>query len=132
MAGYLPALVVDANGAAAQQLAAQLRHSGFQTDVATSCPAAHTAARATHYGSLVVVADPNRAADLDYLATLRKKAPRAWLIAISSTAHPQAKPVLFRCGIDQAYLVPALARPSHKRRPVRDRSDSRPHQDALG
>ena len=106
MAGYLPILVVDANGAAAQQLAAQLHHSGFETDIAISCSAAHTAARAKHYGSLVVVADPNQAADLDCLATLRKKVPRAWLIAISSTAHPQAKEILFRCGIDSLLVAP--------------------------
>lgn len=106
MTGYLPILVVDANGAAAQQLADQLRHSGFQSDVATDFPAAHAAVRTRHYGSLVVVADPNRAADLEGLAVLRSKAPGAWLIAIGSTAYPLAKQALFRCGIDSLLVAP--------------------------
>lgn len=105
-ASYLPILVVDTNGSAAQQLAEQLRHSGFQTDVATSYSAAQTAIRARHYGSLVVVADPRVAADLDCLAALRKKVPRTWIVAISSTAHPQVEQVFFRRGIDSILVAP--------------------------
>jgi len=105
-ASYLPILVVDANGPAAQQLADQLRHSGFQTDVASSYSAAQTAVHTRHYGSLVVVADLSQPADLDCLAALRKKAPRVWIIAISSTAHAPAQQVLLDGGADSLLVAP--------------------------
>lgn len=125
-ASYLPVLIFDTNGAAAQQLAEQLRYSGFQTEIATSYPAAQTAIRATHYGSLVVMADLTMTADLDCLAALRKKAPRTWIIAISSTAPPQAERVIFRRGIDSLLVAPfsvqeltsRLLAFSHRSRPL--------------
>jgi DNA-binding response OmpR family regulator len=125
MSSYMPILVVDANAQAAQQLAAQLRHSGFQTDVAISCVAAQAAARARHYGSFVVVLDPSQAVDLDCIAKLRRKAPRVWLIAISAMAPPLARKTLFRSGADallvapfsMADLISRISAFSHRSRP---------------
>ena len=105
-AGYLPILVVDSNGPAAQQLADRLQRSGFHTDVAISCTAAHIAARAKHYGSIVVVADLSRAIDRNCLAALRKKMPNTWIIAISATVQPQETHKLFRRGIDSLLGAP--------------------------
>lgn len=80
----LPTLVVDPDAATANQLAAQLSHSGFPGDVATSCWAALAATGPKRYRALVVVADLSQPGDLGCLTALRTKAPDAWIIVIAS------------------------------------------------
>ena len=70
---------MDSNSAAANQLAEQLNHSGFHADVASSWPAAQTAARAGHFDAVVMVADLNQTADIECLKHLRKCAPSTWI-----------------------------------------------------
>jgi DNA-binding response OmpR family regulator len=106
LGSYLPTLIVDANGEAANQLTDQLRHGGFPTKFATSYYAALDAVRAAHYGVLVVVADLTQAADLQCLTDLRKWTPRAWIIVISPKPHPNARHVVFECGADSVLIVP--------------------------
>jgi DNA-binding response OmpR family regulator len=103
---YPPTLVVDSNGAAANQLADQLSHSGFHADVATHPQAAHAAVRAKHYGALVAVVDLSVAADLECLRGLRERSPDAWIIAISSKSHRAAQQVAFHCGADALLIAP--------------------------
>ncbi len=54
-------LVVNFTGADAKQLADQLSHSGIHAELAVSAHAAHMAARAKPYETLVMVADLNEA-----------------------------------------------------------------------
>ena len=103
---YLPTLLVDANGPAATQLADQLRHSGFSVDIAITCPAAHAAARARHYGSLVFVADLNQPMDPECLAGLRKRSPRTWIIVISSTVTSEGQERALRYEADGLLIAP--------------------------
>lgn len=103
---HLPTLVVGGNGTAAQQLAEQLRCSGFQTDVVSNCSAVQTAVRATRYGSLVAMANPNLAADLHCLDLLRAKTRSTWIVAISSITHPKAEEVFFQHDVDSVLVAP--------------------------
>jgi DNA-binding response OmpR family regulator len=104
--GYLPTLVVDSNGTAANQLAEQLSHSGFHADVATGCTAAQVLARARHYGALVVVADLSLGADLECLHSLRRRSPSAWLIVICSRPHPDAQQAILQVEADSLLIAP--------------------------
>lgn len=123
---YAPVLVVDTDAPAAQQLTEQLRHRGFQAGVAISCSAARAAVRATHYGSVVVVADPKATDDLDCIAGLRASAPRSWIIAISRIVDLQAEQMFFLHGADSVLVVPfsvedltwRLSAFSHRSRPA--------------
>jgi DNA-binding response OmpR family regulator len=105
-ATHLPILVVDADVAAAHQLATQVRHYGFESHAAISCSAAQAALRARRYGSVVAVLNPAQGIDLESLVTLRRKAPRTWLIAVSSSTSVLADSVLFRSGIDSHLIAP--------------------------
>lgn len=102
----LPVLVVDFNADAANRLAEQLRHGGLQADVGTSCAAAQTATRARRYGTLVVVAEANHAADLHCLADLRTAAPDTWILVISSRADPKTDQVFRQHGADSLLTAP--------------------------
>jgi DNA-binding response OmpR family regulator len=105
-AAYLPVLVVDADAASAHELAAQLRHYGFESHAAISGSAAQAAIRGHRYGSLVAVMNPDQGIDLEGLVTLRRRTPRTWLIVISSSASPLADKVLFRNGVDSHLIAP--------------------------
>lgn len=103
---HLPTLVVDSNGVAANQLAEQLIHRGFPTDVATGYPAARAATRSRHYGALVVIADFIRTVDLEGVRTLRTSVPNAWIVVINSRPHPDAhRLILERCA-DSLLVAP--------------------------
>jgi DNA-binding response OmpR family regulator len=97
---------VDANSEAANQLAVQLSHSGFPTDVATSCWVALGAVRTKRYGALVVAADLGLAGDRGCLTHLRETARNAWIVVICSRPHPDARQNVFECGADSVLTVP--------------------------
>jgi DNA-binding response OmpR family regulator len=102
---YLPTLVVDSNSAAATQLADQLRHYGFYTDIAIPSRAAHAAAR-RYYGSLIFVAGLAQRADVECLAGLRQRLPRTWIVVISSTAASEAQEQALRDSADALLTAP--------------------------
>jgi DNA-binding response OmpR family regulator len=103
---YSSTLVVDFNGVAAYQLAEQINHSGFHCDVAINAQAAHTAARAKHYETIVMVADLNQSDDVRCLRHLRMCARRSWIIVISSRPYTDAHQLIFRCGADSLLIAP--------------------------
>jgi DNA-binding response OmpR family regulator len=64
------------------------------------------AARARHFGTLVVIANLNLANDRECLTSLRRVAPRAWIIVISAQPHPDAEEVILKVGADSLLLTP--------------------------
>jgi DNA-binding response OmpR family regulator len=102
----LPTLIVDRNSPAAQLLAKQLRHFGFEADAVSTHSAAQTAARIKHYGSMVVVANLRLAADFDDIAVPRNICPDTWIIVISSAAYAHAEQVVFRRAVDSFLVAP--------------------------
>lgn len=103
---YLPTLVLDRNGPAAQLLADQLQHHGFTADVATNYSAAHAAFHARHYGSVVAVADLSVLTDLQCISDLRKRSRRTWIIVISSDTPPDGKELILQHGADALLRCP--------------------------
>ena len=103
---YLPVLVVDSDQQAAGRLADYLNQHGFHADVAASCWSAEAAMQKSSYGTLVVVADLEQAADRECLCSLRRDAPRTWIIVISLRPYPDAQEVVFRCDADSLLIAP--------------------------
>jgi DNA-binding response OmpR family regulator len=103
---YVPTLVIHANAAAARNLADQLEHCGFTADTAASGPPAISAVRARYYGSIVFVGDASHSPDLQCIAELRRRVPRTWIIAISSTAPRDTRELFLRYGVDALIATP--------------------------
>ena len=106
MVDSLPTLLVNANSGMAAQLAQQLEHAGFHAETATSCWAAHAAVLARVYASLVCFVDPNSPSDMDCVSTLRRRAPRSWIILISSSAAVDVRSLTAQCGADALVATP--------------------------
>jgi DNA-binding response OmpR family regulator len=78
-----PILLVDADFTSRSKLASRLGEHGFATEVATNCSTAGAVATAQRCGTVVVVADFRRAANVNDLIRLRHKLPRTWIVAVS-------------------------------------------------
>ena len=105
-ANFLPTLIIDVHGTAAGPLAEQLTHSGFAADSADACPEALAAVRAQHYRSMLFLGDVSDPEDVRCLAELRKRAPRTWIILISSTELLEAEELYMRYGVDAQMIAP--------------------------
>jgi CheY-like chemotaxis protein len=103
---YLPTLVVDSNVEAARQLAWQLRHFGFPGDIASNALETAVTLRRRAYGTLVIVTDLDEQVDRAKVSTIRKHAPDAWMIVITSAVRPDALEVVHRCGGDSLLVAP--------------------------
>jgi DNA-binding response OmpR family regulator len=104
---YLPTLVLDADAAAAEILAEQLRLYNLPAEVATSCWAAHSAVGRKHYGSLVIVADLHLPTDLSCITALRARLLSSWVVVIGVTKQsPDAQRLIRRCGADALLFAP--------------------------
>ncbi len=101
----MPILVIDANRAAAWHLAHQLTDAGYQAEAAGDHPAALGAVRSRYYGSIIFVGDLDQPATLQRVAELRRRVPRTWIIAISSTAMVDT-PVSLRQQVDAVLRTP--------------------------
>jgi DNA-binding response OmpR family regulator len=99
-------LVVNTDAAAAVQLAEQLARAGFPSSVASTCPSAIDAIRAQYFGAIVVVAVLDDAECRDCLHTIRRRAPRSWLVIINSTDDSSAKQLFRQCGGDALVRAP--------------------------
>jgi DNA-binding response OmpR family regulator len=104
-ASFSRTLIIDAHGAAAEQLAEQLTHSGFATDTADTCAEALAAVRAQHYGAMISLGDLSDPEDVQCIARLRKRAPRTWIIMISSSELRDTRE-LRSFGVDAQIVTP--------------------------
>ena len=103
--GFAPTLVIDANSAAAEQLAKQLEHAGFVADTVDSCQGALTVVRARHYGSMIFVDDLSRS-NFECIAQLRRQVPRTWMIMICSPELPDTRELFSRYCVDALIVTP--------------------------
>ena len=104
---YLPTLILDADAAAAEILADQLRLHNLAAEVATSCWAAHAAVRRKHYRSLVIVADLHSPTDLNCITGLRARALSSWIVVIGvSKQSPDVPQLVWRCGAHALLVAP--------------------------
>ena len=105
-ANFPPALIIDANRAAAEQLAGQLEHAGFAADTVDGCWGALTAVHARHYGSMIFVGDLSQPSHLECIAGLRRQAPRCWMIVISPAGLHDTRKLFLTYGVDALIVTP--------------------------
>ncbi len=99
-------LLLDPDPEAADVMASQLRHAGFETHITTSCPAALLAIRTTHFGAIVAVADLTNPAGCNDLREIRHGAPHSWLVIIADSMSSRADEFLHELGGDALFSAP--------------------------
>lgn len=99
-------LLLDPDPKAADVLASQLRHTGFETHITSSYPAALLAIRTMHFGAIVVVADLANPASCDDLRQIRHAAPHSWLVIIADSMRGRAEELLRELGTDAWFFAP--------------------------
>jgi DNA-binding response OmpR family regulator len=102
----LPTLLLDPDPDAAAMMASQLRHAGFHTYIAANGSSAVLAARRTHFGAIVVVADLASTAMCTTLRALRHAAPDSWLVLIADPMVDRAHEILHELGGDALFAAP--------------------------
>ena len=101
-----PTLLFDADMARAGQLAARLQECHIQIVVALGADDALRAAKHSQFRVLVVTAKASNRESLDFLATLRRAAPRSWVVTISPKINPTTEALLRRFGADAVVSSP--------------------------
>jgi len=103
---FLPTLIIDANRAAAEQMAEQLKHSGFAVDIAQTCADALSAVSAKYYGSMIFVGNVEHSGHMQCVTELRERMPHTWILMISVTERPVSPELLVRHGVDKLVVAP--------------------------
>ena len=62
--------------------------------------------RVRHYRSIIFLGDVSDLEDVRCMAELRKRAPRTWIIMISSTGVPAARDLYMQYGLDAQIVTP--------------------------
>src|SRR5271163_4646932 len=78
-----PVLLLDPQTGRAQGIAAHLALTGCPIRIESTGSGAQKAVREAHFATLIVVADLDENACLDWLDTLRRAATRSWMIVLS-------------------------------------------------
>jgi DNA-binding response OmpR family regulator len=78
-----PILLLDPEMNSATKLATHLELNGFPTRIERTGARAQAAMRDAHFATLIVIADLDDKACLDWLDDLRRTAARSWIIVIS-------------------------------------------------
>lgn len=105
-AGPQRVLLLDPDPEAADVMASQLRHAGFETHITTSGPSALLATRTMHFGAIVVVADLTNTESCSDLREIRHSAPRSWLLVIADPMIGRADEFLHELGGDALFAAP--------------------------
>ena len=99
-------LLLDTDPEAANVMASQLRHAGFETHITTSGPSALLAIRTMHFGAIVVVADLTDTERCSYLREIRHSAPHSWMVVIADPMIGRAEDFLHAFGGDALFAAP--------------------------
>jgi DNA-binding response OmpR family regulator len=99
-------LLLDANVEQGGRLVEQLNRAGFRTDFAVSWSAARAAIGANYHHSCIVIADLDRAADLQQLDELRRAALRVWIVVLSDRQPESAFALMPEQSIDALLSAP--------------------------
>ena len=94
------------HGAAAKPLAQQLTHSGFTANSVDHLPGSTGCGACQHYRSMLFLGDLSDPEDVRCVVELRKRAPRTWIIMISSTELLDAEELYLRYGVDAQVIAP--------------------------
>jgi DNA-binding response OmpR family regulator len=101
-----PILLLDPDLNSADELATHLELKGFPTRIERTGAGAQAAMRDAHFATLIVFADLDDNACLDWLDDLRRAAARCWLIVISSLCDAKSCDLIYRHGGDACVTRP--------------------------
>jgi DNA-binding response OmpR family regulator len=105
-ASYEPVLLLDPQMDGAVELARLLELNGFPTRIESSAAAAQGAIEHTYFATLIVIADPDDSACLDWLDDLRRTAARCWMIVVSPQCDTKTCNLIYRHGGDACVTAP--------------------------
>ena len=101
-----PTLLFDPEMAPAGQLAARLQEHHIHVAVTLSAEDALQSAKGGHFRVLVVAADAGNRDSLRFLHTLRRAAPRSWLVVMNPKIDRITEALLRRHGADAVVRAP--------------------------
>jgi DNA-binding response OmpR family regulator len=96
----VPVLLRDPDMGRATELATQLALKGFATRIASTGASAQSAIKEGHFATLIVIADLDDTACLDWLDDLRRTASRSWMIVVSPRCDTQTCKLIYLHGGD--------------------------------
>jgi DNA-binding response OmpR family regulator len=105
--GYEPVLLLDPEMDRVGKLGAQLEVFGFPIRIEGSGVGALAAIKDTYFATLIVLADLEDKACLDWLDDLRRAAARSWMIVVRPRCDVKACKVIYRHGGDACVRAPA-------------------------
>ena len=104
---YGPVLLLDPEMDRVGKLAAQLEQMGFPIRIEGSGGGALAAIKDTYFATMIVIADLEDKACLDWLDELRRAAARSWMIVVSPQCDMQTCKLIYRHGGDACVRAPA-------------------------
>jgi DNA-binding response OmpR family regulator len=102
----MPVLLLDPHVGSAARLATQLALSGFPTRIESTGAGAKLAIEESHFATLIVIADVDDKACLDWLDDLRRTASRSWMIVVSPRCDTKTCNLIYRHGGDACVTAP--------------------------
>jgi DNA-binding response OmpR family regulator len=104
---YEPVLLLDPEMDRVGKLAAQLEQMGFPIRIEGSGVGALAAIKDTYFATMIVIADLEDKACLDWIDDLRRAAARSWMIVVSPRCDVKTRNVIYRHGGDACVRAPA-------------------------
>ena len=101
-----PILLLDPEVDSAFELAAQLESNGFPTRIEHTGASARAAIKGGRFATLIVIANLDDEACLDWLDDLRRAAPRSWMIVVSPRCDVKTCHLIYRHGGDACVTSP--------------------------
>ncbi len=105
-ARHEPILLLDPEMDSAAELAAHLESNGFPTRIERTGAGAQAAIRGAYFATLIVIANLDDKACLDWLDDLRRAAARSWMIVVSPRCDAKACNLIYRHGGDACVTAP--------------------------
>lgn len=103
---YEPVLLLDPEMDRATSLATQLELIGFPTRTESTGAAALAAIKSDYYATLIVAADLDDKACLDWLDDLRRASARIWMIVVTPRCDTKTCKLIYRHGGDACMTAP--------------------------
>jgi DNA-binding response OmpR family regulator len=101
-----PVLLVDPQLGSAAALATHLELRGFATHIEHTGAGAQAAIKNAAFATLIVIADLDDRACLDWLDVLRRAAARSWMVVVSSRCDAKTCNLIYRHGGDACIAAP--------------------------
>lgn len=105
-ASHEPVLLLDPKMDSAAELAIHLELNGFPTRIESSAAGAQAAIRDAYFATLIVIADLDDAACLDWLDELRRAAAQSWMMVVSPRCDTKTRHLIYRHGGDACMAEP--------------------------